>query len=38
MAVAFVVAGLKVTRPRTSFGAREAVTVTETVAGSFSTE
>lgn len=35
LAVAFFLAGMDLTRPRTSFGAREAVTVTETVAGAF---
>jgi hypothetical protein len=30
---AFYLAGMDLTRPRESFGAREAVTVTETVAG-----
>jgi hypothetical protein len=35
---AFLLAGMDTTRPRESFGAREAVTVTETVAGAFSKE
>jgi hypothetical protein len=38
LAIAFFVAGMDLTRPRTSFGAREAVTVTETTAGAFSME